>query len=105
MVRHFARSLPFLCLLVAAALPSPGTAQDSPDLVTDRPDQTESAVVLPGGAFQAEFGTAFGHDTSDGVTTEVLEIPGTLLRYGLSPRFELRLAWPGEIDLEARSAR
>jgi hypothetical protein len=90
------------CLIVAAAVGAPGGAQDLPDLVTDRPDQTESAVVLPAGAFQGELGASFGHDERDGVTSEAFEIPGTLLRYGLSPRFELRLAWPGEIELEER---
>ncbi len=101
-LRH--ASTPILCSFLfwigAAAIPASG--QDVPDLITDRPDQTESAVVLPVGAFQGEFGATLSRDDEGGVSAEALELPGTLLRYGLSPRFELRLAWPGYVDVEAR---
>lgn len=99
-LRHVA--IPLLCSFLfwigAAALPAGG--QEAPDLITDRPDQTESAVVLPVGAFQGEFGVTFTRADEEGVSAEALELPGTLLRYGLSPRFELRLAWPGHVNLQ-----
>ena len=65
------------------------------ELVTDRPDQTESAVVVPVGTLQVEGGATWIRDDGDGVEIEAFEAPGTLLRYGLVPRLELRLAWPG----------
>src|SRR5262245_41499031 len=80
------RSLP---LLLFALLP----AEAEEELVTDRPDQTESAVVVPAGTLQIELGLG----TGGGDGGDVLEVPGTLLRYGLSKRFEARLAWPGWI--------
>ena len=66
------------------------------DLVTDRPDQTESAVVVPNRTWQVEMGLG----TGGGGGEEVLEVPGTLVRHGLSERLEARLAWPGWIRME-----
>ncbi len=92
-----------LRLLVAlAAVAAPAWGQDSPALVTDRPDQTESAVVVPPGTLQIELGADFARDTASGAATEVLEVPSTMLRYGLSSRSEVRLAWPGVLELERR---
>lgn len=85
----------------ALALGTVASGQEPPELVTDRPDQTESAVVVPYGSWQIELG-ALRVDDGD---LEVTEAPGTLVRYGLHPRFELRFAWPGWIEAEARSAR
>ncbi len=78
-------------------------AQETVDLVTDRPDQTESAVVVPPGAFQVELGAAYAREEQAGIRVESIEVPGTLLRYGLSERVELRLAWPGIIEQETRT--
>jgi len=55
---------------------------------TDRPDQTESAVLVPKKYFQAEFG--FGKENLEG-KNYTLAHPAFLLKYGLSKRFELRL--------------
>jgi hypothetical protein len=92
-------------------LASAAGAQEDADLVTDRPDQTESPIVIPAGTLQVEVGGQFvsagddGCDGRDGCDRiDLLSGPGTLLRYGLSKRFELRFAWPGWIESEARSA-
>ena len=51
----------------------------SPDMVTDRPDQTESATVVPRGLLQVEMGYLFARDGDvDGYA-----VPGTLFRLGL----------------------
>lgn len=63
----------------------PAFAQERID--TDRPDQTESAVLTPKGFFQAEFGFAMEKD--DELNTFLY--PSGLLKYGISNRFELRL--------------
>ena len=81
------------CLLVGAAiLAAAGGAGAQPaELVTDRPDQTESAVVVPRGLFQVETGYLFTRDGgADGHAG-----PGTLFRIGLGGRTELRLGHAG----------
>jgi hypothetical protein len=63
-------------------------AQYSEKIETDRPDQTETPYIVPNKYFQAEFGFnaekyAFGY-------TQFVH-PTSLLKYGLTNRFELRL--------------
>ena len=63
----------------------------SPDMVTDRPDQTESAAVVPRGLLQVETGYLFARDGDvDGYAG-----PGTLFRIGLGGRLELRIGHVG----------
>ena len=79
-------------LAVPALLLALGTASaQTPDLVTDRPDQTESAAAVPRGLVQVETGYLFSRD--DGVDT--FEAPGTLVRIGLGSRAELRIGHAG----------
>jgi hypothetical protein len=91
-----------LAILLGALAPAAGVfGQEPAELITDRPDQTESAAVVPHGALQVELGALRLEDDD----LDVTEVPGTLVRYGLHPRFELRFAWPGWIEAEARGAR
>lgn len=62
------------------------TAQEKID--TDRPDQTESALLVPKKYFQGEFG--FNKENFEGESYNIVH-PTFLLKYGLSKRFELRL--------------
>ena len=63
----------------------------SPDMVADRPDQTESAAVVPRGLLQVETGYLFARDGDvDGYA-----VPGTLFRIGLGGRLELRIGHAG----------
>ena len=64
----------------------------APELATDRPDQTESAVAVPQGLVQVETGYLFAR-ALDGVETHAA--PGTLVRIGLGGRTELRLGHAG----------
>lgn len=69
-------------------------AQSKHPLVTDRPDQTESSVVVPLNTFQIESGFLFqkqrySKDSID-IENENLLIGSTLIRYGVSELFELR---------------
>ena len=76
-----------------------GTASaQTPDLVTDRPDQTESATAVPRGLVQVETGYLLSRD--DGVDT--FEAPGTLVRIGLGARTELRVGHAGVIGSARR---
>lgn len=68
------------------------------ELVTDRPDQTESAETVDPGHVQVEMGWLRVEDKQDGIRSETEEAPGTLVRVGLVPDLELRLGWSGWIS-------
>lgn len=63
------------------------------ELITDRPDQTESSAVLPKGFLQVETGAFFETVKADGIETESKTFNTTLLRYGLLENLELRLGF------------
>ncbi len=67
-------------------------AQDEyPPIVTDRPDQTESAVTVPLKTLQIESGFHFSWRDKEGVETKNLGFNSTLLRWGVLKRLEIRL--------------
>ena len=90
--------LMFRCLTLAlvALVAPPILAQPLPDLVTDRPDFTESAVVVPLGHVQVEGGMSFVEDDA----TDSFSGPELLVRWTLLPRFELRVGAPDYNDVE-----
>lgn len=61
------------------------------ELITDRPDQSESAVTVLPGSIQIETGFAFEKLTESNIKVESYTIAGTLLRYGIVDDIELRL--------------
>jgi hypothetical protein len=75
-------------------LPAILAAQQQPPLVTDRPDQTESPVVVRPGYVQLEAGALHevGADSAAGRLTEVGSV---LARIGLAGAVELRLGFLG----------
>jgi len=58
-----------------------------PELIGDRPDQTESAFVLPKGYFQLEDGFIYENETGN---AQNISFSSMLLRYGLFENMELR---------------
>jgi hypothetical protein len=78
-----------LCALFAA-LVLHGQSQ-TPPLVTDRPDQTESAAIVPLHFLQIETGFILSNDETDLSHDRSFTYNTTLLRYGLWDGFELRL--------------
>ncbi len=90
------------CLTTTA--PGLGQATDEPELVTDRPDQTESTAIVPAGRVQIELGANRAADEigddADEVEIDAWNLAGTLVRVGLGDRFELRLGWEGWLDEE-----
>jgi hypothetical protein len=62
------------------------------EIITDRPDQTESSSTIPKNSFQLETGVVSGHVANESNRENVLLAPSTLVRYGLTKNFELRLA-------------
>lgn len=100
---------PRLCAVALTLLPllsvgAPALGQP-PDLVTDRPDQTESAATVPPNHYQIETGVLFISDEAAALETETTELLGTLVRVGLTERIELRVGFDGWIseNLERRS--
>jgi len=63
----------------------------SPELITDRPDQTESSVTVPYKSLQIETGFVMENKETDLVDQKAFAYNTTLLRYGLFENFELRL--------------
>src|SRR5688572_15602552 len=92
------RTLVSSALLVVALLDTAPVAAQEPELVTDRPDQTESTATVPAGRVQIEAGATFISDEEESVEIELSQFPGTLVRIGLSERFELRLGWDGWLE-------
>ncbi len=66
-------------------------AWSEPDLITDRPDQTESSITVPKKTLQIETGFVFENFKNDQVEFQNLGLGTTLLRYGVWENFELRL--------------
>ena len=75
------------------------TANDSfgqtPELITDRPDQTESTAIVPPKYFQVESGYTLTQDEALDETAQTHEFPGTLIRAGIIDGIEGRLGWGG----------
>ena len=91
------RGIPFhgawwlVIALFCAASANAGLAQSvGEEIVTDRPDITESATVVPKASLQAENGLTWTNDRLNNLVT----LCQTLLRLGVSDRTELRLTLP-----------
>lgn len=94
-----------LCAFAATALSQEALREEEPDeLVTDRPDFTESAEVVGRANLQVETGFTFDKATLSGDLTRSLVGPLPLVRLGLSRRMELRLAGDGYTWQRFRSA-
>jgi len=78
------------------AAPQPPAAERG-ELVTDRPDFTESSVVVGKGIWQLETGTAYVGEAD----ARAFAAPQALLRLGLTNRLELRLGGSGFLSERA----
>jgi outer membrane putative beta-barrel porin/alpha-amylase len=86
-----------LCSLLAAlllALPAAAGESEEPEILTDRPDFTETSFVVPRGSLQLEGGFTYTDEPGD---LSVFNAPELLLRYGLASRTELRIGVPDYI--------
>ncbi|MDF1866136.1 MAG: transporter [Saprospiraceae bacterium] len=66
------------------------TASFGQEIVTDRPNQTESALTVPKGSLQIESGILFGFTNQEGISERQVLIPTNLFRFGLTKGIELR---------------
>lgn len=78
-----------LLLVVTAFFASAQT--EKPEIVTDRPDQTEAPVLVPKGGLQVELGTSVENDKSHDVKFTNYTYGTALIKYGVNEHFELRL--------------
>ncbi len=94
MKKYFTLSL-LLCLSFGLLAQEDNSSLDGgiQDMITDRPDATESPNTVPFKMFQIETGGLYISNTDQDVKTELFNYNNTLLRYGLLKGFELRLAW------------
>jgi hypothetical protein len=103
-MRH--AKIPFSIAAATLALISLSTAvpaSETPlELISDRPDQTESSAVIPRGMAQLELGWTHAERDGGGVESESDSLPETLLRIGLSRSVELRLGFGGRLSDELR---
>jgi|TARA_Y100000589_G_scaffold259899_1_gene249565 hypothetical protein len=60
-------------------------------IVTDRPDQTESSSTVPKGSLQLESGILIGYEGENQERIRQLLLPTNLFRYGVSNWLELRI--------------
>jgi hypothetical protein len=80
----------FICFLLFIILV--GRGQDHmPELITDRPDQTESSITVPLKHLQIETGFVMKGDDSERIKQTSYAYNTTLIRYGLLKNMEIRL--------------
>ena len=83
-----------LALLLLLLFSSTLTSQ----IVTDRPDQTESSSTIPLGGLQIESGILVSQEGSTFSNFEQFLLPTTLFRYGMTKGVELRFLSQFEIN-------
>jgi hypothetical protein len=71
-------------------------------LVTDRPDQTESALVVAPGLVQLEVGWTLEQEGRTGIRQRTTAVPQVKARLGLIPGLEGRLGFAGWQGVERR---
>jgi len=60
-------------------------------IITDRPDQTESSSTIARGGLQIESGVFMGYEGGEFFSTRQTFLPTNLFRYGITNGFELRI--------------
>lgn len=83
----------FLSIGLFAQVDSSSADATSDELITDRPDATESPNTVPLKKIQIETGGLFVSNNEEGIKTELWNYNNTLIRYGVLKNFELRLAF------------
>lgn len=66
---------------------------DNAELVTDRPDQTESSITVPHKSLQIETGFVYESDETDAYKETTTTYSTTLLRYGVLKNAEIRVGF------------
>lgn len=87
------KNLPGLIIISLASTLCAQEDQELDDLITDRPDATESPSPMPKGFLQVETGAFYESFEENNIKTEDFTYHTTLVRFGLLENLELRLGW------------
>ena len=87
---HFMKNHVLIILILLVSKIIYGQEQPNPQLITDRPDQTESASVVPFKTLQIESGYMAEFDENSSLVERNMVYNSTLLRFGLLKTMELR---------------
>jgi hypothetical protein len=88
-VRNIIQSALLLGLSAACYAQATANVTDS-EIVTDRPDVTESSTVVPKGSLQIENGATWTADHG----SQTFDLSESLMRFGISTRTEIRFVVP-----------
>jgi len=91
-MNNFKSIITFLLLGCGLTLQGQET-ETTPELITDRPDATESPSTVPVGTLQIETGAFYTSFEEADIKHEVIGYNTTLLRYGILDNLEIRLGW------------
>jgi hypothetical protein len=83
----------FLSLGLFAQNDNPNTDTSEKEMITDRPDATESPNTVPLKSIQIETGGLYISNSDNRIETELWNYNNTLIRYGILNNIEFRLAW------------
>jgi len=85
------KKLIILFFVTVATIAAFAQTEEKPEIVTDRPDQTEAPVLVPKGGLQVETGFIFERDREKDLEQKNFTYNTTLVKYGVNDYFELRL--------------
>ena len=94
------RRFPFAVFSLLAA---PALAADEPPICTDRPAKANATCTVPAGNFQLE--SSFAQRSrieSGGAETDIWQVGGSVLKYGLSNRSDLQVGFTPYVDIDSR---
>jgi hypothetical protein len=94
-MRVVRRCLDVLMVVAGLVFGAGNVAAQEPDLVTDRPDFTESSETVGRGYVQVESGFAYEREGRGAERTGTLTAPVSLARIGIARRVELRVGTDG----------
>lgn len=80
-------------LLIIISISVSSYSQEKEDIITDRPDETESATLISKGFFQIESGFFYEEIGEDHGKEKIWAYNSSLLRYGLLENLELRVGF------------
>lgn len=92
----FASRLTFSAVVLLLMVASNAIAAENDSIATDRPDFVESSNVVGKSRFQVETSIGMDRNRADGVREQTWSSP-TLLRYGISDTWEVRMESDGAI--------
>ena len=84
----------YMVLLIGLISQSHAQEKDAvAEMVTDRPDATESSSTVPIHTLQIETGAFYESFEAGNLKTEIIGYNTTLLRYGMLENLEIRMGW------------